>query len=74
MEGEIVFYDQADLDEWTPRPRALVAELVGDTTSPLGQLYDEWNKANQRARTAYAERNYEIWRNEHRGGNSWPQE
>lgn len=49
MEGEVTFFSQAQLDEWRPRPRALVAELHSDVTSPLGQLYAEWNAGNRRA-------------------------
>jgi hypothetical protein len=55
MEGEIV-YEWSDLDQpYEPLRNE-------DTTSPLGQLYAKWNAANQRARAAYEQRNYEIWR------------
>lgn len=57
MEGEVVFYDQSDLDDWKPRPRALLQELIDtDTTSPLGQLFAEWNSANKRSIDEYARR------------------
>jgi len=69
MEGEIVFYEQADLDDWRPRPRGLVAELFEtDTTSPLGRLYARWNERNRLAREAYEQRNYEIWRSDRARG------
>lgn len=57
MEGEVVFYEPADLKNWRPRPRALVQELVQtDTTSTLGRLYAEWNAANRRSIDEYARR------------------
>lgn len=43
MEGGIVYYDQADLDEFHRE----LPPLVEDTISPLGQIYAEYN-ARQR--------------------------
>lgn len=51
MEGEITFYTQRDLDAWQPRQRGEV-----DTTSPLGQLYEEWSDANRRSIREYDRR------------------
>lgn len=65
MEGEIVYYDRSELDAWTPRPRALVQELVEtDTTSPLGQLYAEWNAGNRQAIDEYERKTAAVERYE----------
>jgi hypothetical protein len=65
MEGEIVYYDRSELDAWRPRPRALVQELVEtDTTSPLGQLYAEWNAGNRQAIDEYERKTAAIERYE----------
>lgn len=53
MEGEIVFYEQRDLDDWRPRPHGLIEELHEDTISPLGQLYADWNARNRAAIEEY---------------------
>jgi len=69
MEGEVVFFDQRALDEWKPRPRALIAELVEtDTTSPLGKLYAEWNAGNRQAIDEYERRIAATERYERRRG------
>lgn len=62
MEGEVVFYDRADLE------RTKLAPLAEDTTSTLGRLYAAWNARQQRTRDAYEERKHQIWRAERNGG------
>ncbi len=52
MEGELVFYDRADVRAWQPRSRTHWRD-VADTSSTLGQLYAEWNAGNRRAMKAY---------------------
>lgn len=56
MEGEIVFYEQRDLDQWRPRTRGMLAELHEDTISPLGKLYAEWSAGNRQAIDEYDRR------------------
>ena len=60
MEGEVVFYDPADLER-TKRPPLLEYPQM---TSPLGRLYEAWNAANRRAAEEYERRKYEIWRSD----------
>lgn len=54
MEGELVFYDQAEIDAWSPRPRKDWREA--DTSSTLGKLYAEWNAGNRRSIDEYDRR------------------
>lgn len=53
MEGEIVFYDQPDLEAWKPREYVPLDE---DTISPLGQLYAAWNAVQRRTIDEYDRR------------------
>lgn len=56
MEGEIVYYDQAELDDfYRERP-----ELIEDTISPLGQIYAEWNTIQRATIDEYDRRRREL--------------